>query len=63
MSGEIAKIGKDVTEFREGQKVTIEPQVYCGECYPCRHGKYNLFVKNSKLWDFRQQEQLLNILQ
>lgn len=23
-------------------KVTIEPQVYCGECYPCRHGKYNL---------------------
>ena len=42
VSGEIAKIGKDVTEFREGQKVTIEPQVYCGECYPCRHGKYNL---------------------
>ena len=25
-----------------GQKVTIEPQVYCGHCYPCRHGKYNL---------------------
>lgn len=25
-----------------GQKVTIEPQVYCGKCYPCRHGKYNL---------------------
>ena len=25
-----------------GQKVTIEPQVVCGKCYPCRHGKYNL---------------------
>ena len=25
-----------------GQKVTIEPQVVCGGCYPCRHGKYNL---------------------
>ncbi len=23
-------------------KVTIQPQVVCGECYPCRHGKYNL---------------------
>lgn len=22
--------------------MTIEPQVYCGHCYPCRHGKYNL---------------------
>ena len=31
-----------MTVFHEGQKVTIEPQVYCGECYPCRHGKYNL---------------------
>ena len=28
VSGEIAKVGKDVTEFHEGQKVTIEPQVY-----------------------------------
>ncbi|MFR3753003.1 MAG: alcohol dehydrogenase catalytic domain-containing protein [Enterocloster sp.] len=25
-----------------GQKVTIQPQVVCGQCYPCRHGKYNL---------------------
>ena len=22
--------------------MTIEPQVYCSHCYPCRHGKYNL---------------------
>lgn len=22
--------------------MTIEPQVVCGKCYPCRHGKYNL---------------------
>ena len=42
VSGEVVKLGKDVTVFHEGQKVTIEPQVYCGECYPCRHGKYNL---------------------
>ena len=42
VSGEVVKLGKNVTEFHEGQKVTIEPQVYCGHCYPCRHGKYNL---------------------
>lgn len=42
VSGEIVSLGKDVTGFTIGQKVTIEPQVYCGKCYPCRHGKYNL---------------------
>ena len=42
VSGEIVKVGKDASGLREGQKVTIEPQVYCGHCYPCRHGKYNL---------------------
>ncbi len=42
VSGEIVKIGGSVENLREGQKVTIEPQVYCGKCHPCRHGKYNL---------------------
>ena len=42
VSGKIDSIGSEVTGFHVGQKVTIEPQVYCGKCYPCRHGKYNL---------------------
>lgn len=42
LSARIVKIGTDVKQFSVGQKVTIEPQVYCGECYPCTHGKYNL---------------------
>ena len=42
VSGEIVKLGAGVQNFRVGEKVTIEPQVYCGHCYPCRHGKYNL---------------------
>lgn len=42
VSGEIVEVGDKVTEFTVGQKVTIQPQVVCGECYPCRHGKYNL---------------------
>ena len=42
VSGRIAALGEGVTAFRVGQKVTIEPQVVCGRCHPCTHGKYNL---------------------
>lgn len=42
VSGEITALGENVKDFFIGQKVTIEPQVTCGECHPCRHGKYNL---------------------
>ena len=42
VSGKIAALGEGVTGFAIGQKVTIEPQVYCGRCHPCTHGKYNL---------------------
>lgn len=42
VSGEIVKIGESVANLQIGQKVTIQPQVVCGKCYPCRHGKYNL---------------------
>lgn len=42
VSGMVEKVGPGVEGLRPGQKVTIEPQVVCGKCYPCRHGKYNL---------------------
>ena len=42
VSGLVEKLGEGVTTLTVGQKVTIQPQVVCGECYPCRHGKYNL---------------------
>ena len=42
ISGEVVALGEGVTGLTIGQKVTIEPQVVCGKCYPCRHGKYNL---------------------
>lgn len=42
VSGKIAELGEAVEGLKIGQKVTIEPQFYCGECYPCTHGKYNL---------------------
>lgn len=45
VSAKIVKLGSEVQGLKVGQKVTIEPQVYCGKCYPCRHGKYNLCEK------------------
>ena len=42
VSGIIAQVGEGVKDLKVGQKVVIEPQVYCGQCYPCTHGKYNL---------------------
>lgn len=45
VSGLVEKLGAGVSGLSVGQKVTIQPQVVCGECYPCRHGKYNLCEK------------------
>ncbi len=45
VSGEIVRVGSNVSGLEAGQKVTVEPQVFCGECYPCRHGKYNVCEK------------------
>lgn len=42
VSGRVAALGQGVTGFVPGQLVTIQPQVTCGKCYPCTHGKYNL---------------------
>lgn len=42
VSGEIIALGEDVEGLALGQKVTVEPQVFCGACYPCTHGRYNI---------------------
>lgn len=42
VSGRIVKIGRGVGGFEVGDKVTIQPQVVCGKCYPCTHGQYHI---------------------
>ena len=42
VAGRVTALGAGVTGLRVGQLATIQPQVVCGQCYPCRHGKYNL---------------------
>jgi NADPH:quinone reductase-like Zn-dependent oxidoreductase len=44
ISGDIAKIGKNVTGISEGTRVVIEPAVRCGKCRFCQKGESNLCV-------------------
>ena len=52
VSGQIVELGEYVKDYAVGQPVTIEPQVFCGRCYPCLHGKYNL-CENLKVMGFQ----------
>ena len=52
VSGQIVELGEYVKDCQVGQPVTIEPQVFCGRCYPCLHGKYNL-CENLKVMGFQ----------
>lgn len=40
-SGTVVEVGRGVRELAEGDRVTIEPIYRCGECAPCRSGRYN----------------------
>ncbi len=41
-AGEIAGAGSAVTAWKEGDRVTFDSTVSCGECWFCRRGKVNL---------------------
>ena len=41
-SGEVAATGTSVREFREGDRVTFDSTIYCGRCYYCGRGDWNL---------------------
>lgn len=41
-SGEVVEVGEGVTALRPGDHVTVDPNIYCGECVHCRNGKKQL---------------------
>ncbi|QDR82316.1 zinc-binding alcohol dehydrogenase family protein [Sporomusa termitida] len=41
IAGEIIEIPADETNFAVGDRVILEPYVYCGHCYPCSIGHTN----------------------
>jgi L-iditol 2-dehydrogenase len=42
LSGDVVAAGDDVAGFKPGDRVTVEPQLWCGVCRYCRLGLYNL---------------------
>lgn len=45
MSGIVDAVGAGVSGVREGDRVTVEPLVRCGECTLCRRGDYHLCAR------------------
>jgi 2-desacetyl-2-hydroxyethyl bacteriochlorophyllide A dehydrogenase len=41
-AGEIVELGSDVSGLRIGDRVAVDPSLYCYECYYCRRGRNNL---------------------
>lgn len=37
-SGVVEKVGSAVKHVVPGDRIAIDPQIYCGTCYACRHG-------------------------
>ncbi len=41
LAGEIIWVDPQETEFKVGDRVTVEPYLHCGTCYACRRGIFN----------------------
>ena len=41
MVGIVEQVGVDVTSIRPGDRVTVNVETFCGECFFCRHGYVN----------------------
>ena len=41
MVGVVEKVGADVTAVKPGDRVTVNVETFCGECFFCRHGYVN----------------------
>lgn len=44
-SGDIVEVGSDVINWKPGDRVIVEPQIACGQCYYCKQNQSNLCVK------------------
>ncbi len=57
-SGVVAGVGRGVTEWKQGDRVTFDSTIYCGECWYCRRGEINLCDRRRVLGvscdDYRQ---------
>jgi L-iditol 2-dehydrogenase len=58
-AGTVASVGAEVREYSEGDRVTFDSTVYCGQCAYCRRGQINLCDKRQVIGvscaDYRRQ--------
>lgn len=41
-SGTISRLSSKSSNLKEGDRVTVEPNIVCGNCYNCLNGRYNI---------------------
>jgi (R,R)-butanediol dehydrogenase/meso-butanediol dehydrogenase/diacetyl reductase len=44
-SAEVIELGEGVTQFSLGDRVVVNPLIYCGECHYCRKGQHIMCTK------------------
>ena len=42
VSAVVTEVGAAVKQFRPGDRITVDPLIYCGHCYECRAGYTNM---------------------
>ena len=47
VAGDVIKVGKDVTKFKVGDRVTVEPHLGCGTCEFCKQDLVNICQNKS----------------
>lgn len=50
VAGVVAKVGRHVTNVKEGDRVALESASFCGHCALCRNGRVDLCNKAPNFW-------------
>ncbi len=45
LAGTVVEVGPGVKSLSEGDRIAVEPLYVCGECVPCRAGRYNICTR------------------
>jgi len=40
--GRVVEVGEAVTSLKPGDRVVLDPNVFCGECFQCKKGNFNM---------------------